>query len=148
MQVEPMNSVVRKKGEQGQAMAETAIFAVLAVITIFGILALIPFHRTRTAAISATYACAQFLSQSPDPSKATYNARKIAEEILDGDWSATFGAEYQIRVYPPAGRGMPGQCEVQWSAPVLFSGLLGINSGAPTSQVFVSRSEAWKAKWP
>ena len=45
----------RKPGEQGQALAETALFSVLAVIVIFGILALIPFHRTRTAAISAAY---------------------------------------------------------------------------------------------
>ena len=41
--------VLRKKGEQGQALAETALFSVLAVIVIFGILALIPIHRTRTA---------------------------------------------------------------------------------------------------
>ena len=140
--------VVRKCGEQGQALPETAIFAVLAVIVIFGILALIPFHRTRTAAISASYACAQFLSQSPDPSKAAYNARKIAKKTLDGDWSATFGASYQVRVYPPAGRGQPGRCEVLWNAPVLFSGLLGLHAGSSTSEVFVSRSEAWKAKWP
>jgi len=140
--------VVRKPGEQGQALPETAIFAVLAVIVIFGILALIPFHRTRTAAVSASYACAQFLSQSPDPSKAVYNARKIAEKTLEGDWSATFGASYQVHVYPPAGRGQPGRCEVLWSAPVLFSGLLELKASAPSSEVFVSRSEAWKARWP
>jgi len=140
--------VVRKRGEQGQALPETAIFAVLAVIVIFGILALIPFHRTRTAAVSASYACAQFLSQSPDPSKAVYNARKVAENTQDGDWSATFGASYQVRVYPPDGRGQPGRCEVLWSAPVLFSGLLELKAGAPSSEVFVSRSEAWKARWP
>jgi hypothetical protein len=140
--------VIRKRGEQGQALPETALFAVLAVIVIFGILALIPFHRTRTAAISASYACAQFLSQSPDPSKAAYNARKIAERTLNGDWSATFGASYQVRVYPPAGRGKAGRCEVIWSAPVLFSGLLQLKAGAQTSEVFISRSEAWKAKWP
>ena len=139
---------VRKRGEQGQALPETAIFAVLAVIVTFGILALIPVHRTRTAAISASYACAQFLSQSPDPSKAAYNARKIAENTLDGDWSATFGASYQVRVFPPAGRGQPGRCEVLWSAPGLFGGLLELRAGAPSGEVFVSRSEAWKARWP
>lgn len=142
------SAVIRKRGEQGQALPETALFAVLAVIVIFGILALIPFHRTRTAAISASYACAQFLSQSPDPSKAAYNARRIAERTLNGDWSATFGASYQVRVYPPRGRGQAGRCEVIWSAPVLFSGLLQLRAGAQTSEVFVSRSEAWKAKWP
>src|SRR5512138_2492518 len=141
-------SVVRKSGEQGQALAETALFAVLAVIVIFGILALIPFHRTRTAAISAAYGCAQFLSQSPDPSKAVHNARQIAEQTLNGDWSATFGASYQIRVYPPNGRGMPGRCEVLWSAPVSFGGLLNLHAGSATKEVFVSRSEAWKAQCP
>lgn len=140
--------VVRKRGEQGQALAETAIFAVLAVMVIFGILALIPFHRTRTAAISASYACAQFLSQSPDPAKAAYNGRKIAQKTIDGDWSATFGASYQVVVTPPHGRGQPGRCNVIWSAPVLFSGLLHLKTGAPTSEMFVSRSEEWKAKWP
>ena len=140
--------VIRKPGEQGQALAETALFAVLAVIVIIGILALIPFHRTRTAVISAAYGCAQFLSQSPDPSKAVHNARLIAQQTLDGDWSATFGASYQIYVYPPNGRGMPGRCEVQWSAPVLFGGLLNLRAGAATSEVFISRSEAWKAQWP
>jgi hypothetical protein len=138
----------RKPGEQGQALAETALFAVLAVIVIFGILALIPFHRTRTAAISAAYGCAQFLSQSPDPSKAVHNARQIAEQTLNGDWSATFGASYQIYVYPPNGRGMPGRCEVQWSAPVLFGGLLNLHAGSATKEVFISRSETWKAQWP
>ena len=141
-------SVNRKRAEQGQALAETALFAVLAVIVIFGILALIPFHRTRTAAISAAYGCAQFLSQSPDPSRAVHNARLIAQQTLDGDWSATFGASYQIRVYPPSGRGAPGRCEVQWSAPVLFGGLLNLHAGSSTSEVFISRSESWKAQWP
>lgn len=141
-------TVIRKRGEQGQALADTALFAVLAVIVIFGILALIPFHRTRTAAISAAYGCAQFLSQSPDPSKAVHNARLIAQQTLDGDWSATFGASYQIRVYPPNGRGTPGRCEVQWSAPVLFGGLLNLRAGSSTSEVFISRSESWKALWP
>ena len=138
----------RKPGEQGQALAETALFSVLAVIVIFGILALIPFHRTRTAAISAAYGCAQFLSQSPNPSKAVHNARVIAEQTLNGDWSATFGASYQVYVYPPNGRGTAGRCEVQWSAPVLFSGLLNLRAGSASKEVFISRSETWKAQWP
>ena len=139
---------IRKPGEQGQALAETALFSVLAVIVIFGILALIPFHRTRTAAISAAYGCAQFLSQSPNPSKAVHNARVIAEQTLNGDWSATFGASYQVYVFPPNGRGTAGRCEVQWSAPVLFGGLLNLRVGSASKEVFISRSEAWKAQWP
>ena len=99
--------VFRKKGEQGQALAETALFSVLAIIVIFGI-------------------------QSPDPVKATHNARVIAQKTLDGDWSATFGASYQVRIYPPSGRGDAGRCEVQWSAPLLFNGLLDISKGSPS----------------
>ena len=144
----PAVKIPRHKGEQGQALAETALFAVLAVIVIFGILALIPIHRTRTAAISAAYGCAQFLSQSPDPGKAANNARLIAQKTLDGDWSATFGASYQVRIYPPSGRGDAGRCEVQWSAPLLFNGLLDISKGSPSVESFVSRSETWKAQWP
>lgn len=141
-------SGMRTPGERGQALAETALFSLLAVIVIFGILALIPFHRTRTAAISAAYGCAQFLGQSPDPSKAVHNARVIAQQTLHGDWSATFGAHYQVFVYPPNGRGTAGRCEVEWSAPVLFGGLLNLRAGSASREVFISRSESWKAQWP
>jgi hypothetical protein len=55
------------QSERGQALAETALFAVLAILMAFGLLAWIPAHRARTAATSAAYACSQFLSQSPDP---------------------------------------------------------------------------------
>ena len=67
-----------KRTERGQAMAETALFAMLAVILAFGLLSWIPTHRARTAATAAAYACAQFLSQSPDPARAENNARMIA----------------------------------------------------------------------
>ena len=59
--------VKHPKGERGQALAETALFAVLAILMAFGLLAWIPTHRARTAATAAAYACTQFLSQSPDP---------------------------------------------------------------------------------
>jgi hypothetical protein len=65
-------------GERGQAMAETALFAVLAALMAFGLLARIPTHRARTAATAAAYACTQFLSQSPDPARAQRNAMNIA----------------------------------------------------------------------
>jgi hypothetical protein len=142
------SNTVRRKGEQGQALAETALFSVLAVIVIFGILALIPVHRTRTAATSAAYAFAQMLRQSADPLKANRNALAIAHATLDGDWSATFGSTYQVVVYPARGREEPARCEVIWSAPRLFSGLLQFRGSSPTSTVFVSRSEKWKALWP
>ena len=40
----------RKSSERGQALAETALFSVLAIVFVFGFLALIPFHRARTVA--------------------------------------------------------------------------------------------------
>jgi hypothetical protein len=62
--------VRHRKGERGQALAETALFAMLAVLMAFGLLAWIPTHRARSAATAAAYACSQFLSQSPDPARA------------------------------------------------------------------------------
>lgn len=59
--------VKHRRGERGQALAETALFAILAVLMAFGLLAWIPTHRARSAATAAAYACTQFLSQSPDP---------------------------------------------------------------------------------
>ena len=85
-------------GERGQALAETALFAMLAVIMAFGLLAWIPTHRARTAATAAAYACSQFLSQSPDPSRARRNAVNVAWQTLDADWSATAGVHGTTRV--------------------------------------------------
>ena len=83
-------------------MAETALFAVLAVLMAFGLLAWIPTHRARTAATAAAYACTQFLSQSPDPARAQQNAVNIAWQTLNADWSATAGVQYRVQVSPPA----------------------------------------------
>jgi len=127
-------------------MAEFALFALLAVITTFLLLSLIPLHRTRTAATSAAYACAQFLSQSPDPLRASRNARAVAEKTLAGGWSGMAGARFTITVQPPAGPGLPGFCRVAYQAPLLFN-LLGIASPGESSIQFVSRSETWKARW-
>jgi hypothetical protein len=135
------------KGERGQAMAETALFAMLAVIMAFGLLAWIPAHRARTAATSAAYACSQFLSQSPDPTRARTNAVNIAWQTLNADWSATAGVQYRVQVSPPSGPGEPGQCLVSFQAPTLFDGLLGLSESGWNSEWFISRSETWKAKW-
>ena len=136
-----------KSSEQGQALAETALFSVLAILFVFGFLALIPFHRARTVAVSSAYGCAQFLSQSPDPVRAARNARQIAKDTLDADWSATLGVRYGITVSPPSAPGKPGSCLVSWSAPILFNGLLGLRKQGSTGEVFTSRSETWKALW-
>ena len=44
-----------RKGERGQALAETALFAMLAVIREFGLLVWIPTHRARTATAGVQY---------------------------------------------------------------------------------------------
>ena len=136
-----------KGKERGQALAETALFAMLAVIMGFGLLAWIPTHRARTAATAAAYACSQFLSQSPDLARARANALNVAWQTLDSDWSATAGVQYRVQVSPPSGPGEPGQCLVSFQAPTLFDGLLGMSEGGWNSEWFISRSETWKAKW-
>lgn len=136
-----------RRGEQGQAMAETALFAILAVLMGFGLLAWIPVHRARTAATAAGYACSQFLSQSPDPSRAQKNAQQVAWKTLNADWSGTAGVQYRVEVIPPSGPGQPGRCRVSFHAPTLFNGLLGLSQQGWNSEWFVSRSETWKARW-
>ncbi len=136
-----------RKGERGQALAETALFAMLAVIMAFGLLAWIPTHRARTAATAAAYACSQFLSQSPDPTRARNNAMNVAWQTLNADWSATAGVQYRVQVSPPSEPGEPGQCLVSFQAPNLFDGLLGLSQSGWNSERFISRSETWKAKW-
>jgi hypothetical protein len=133
--------------EQGQAMAETALFAVLAVLMAFGLLAWIPTHRARTAATAAAYACSQFLSQSPDPSRAQHNAVNVARRTLNADWSATAGVQYRVQVSPPNGPGQPGRCLVTFQGPTLFNGFLGLSASDWHSEWFISRSETWKARW-
>jgi hypothetical protein len=141
------NPLSSKPGERGQALAETALFSTLAVVMAFAILALIPIHRSRSVATSAAYACAQFLSQSPRPSTAVYNAYRIATETLEADWSATLGMEYNLEIVPPSGSGQPGGCAVHYRPPIFFNGLLGLQGPQWSSEWFVSRSETWKAKW-
>lgn len=136
-----------KISERGQAMAETALFAVLAILLAFGLLAWIPAHRARTAATAAAYACAQFLSQSPDPARAQRNAMSVAWRTLNADWSATAGVQYRVSVQPPSGAGEPGRCQVSFRTPTLFNGLLGLNQSEWSSEWFLSRSETWKARW-
>lgn len=137
----------RRWSERGQALAETALFAVLAVLMTFGLLAWIPTHRARTAATSAAYACTQFLSQSPDPTRAQRNAVNIAWKTLNADWSATMGVQYLVQVSPPSGPGQPGRCLITFQAPTLFNGLLELSTGDWHTEWFVSRSETWKARW-
>jgi hypothetical protein len=128
-------------------MAETALFAILAVLMAFGLLAWIPTHHARTAATSAAYACAQFLSQSPDSERAQRNAVNIAWQTLNADWSATPGVQYRVQVAPPSGPGSPGRCLISFQAPRLFNDLLGLSASDWHNEWFISRSETWKARW-
>ena len=133
--------------ERGQALAEVALFSILAIILAFGMLTLIPIHRARTTATAAAYACAQFLSQSPNPHRAATNARQIAMQTINSRWSATKGVRYSVQVEPGVS-GSAGACAVHYRVPLIFGSTFGIKSPGWSSVRFVSRSETWKAKWP
>ncbi len=137
----------RRKSERGQALAETALFGMLVVIMAFGLLTWIPLHRARTAATAAAYACAQFLSQSPNTARAAVNARQVAWKTLDATWSASRGVAYRVAVIAPSGPGQPGRCAVSFQAPTLFNGLFQLGAGEWATEWFISRSETWKARW-
>ncbi|MEA3349871.1 MAG: hypothetical protein U9Q82_04545, partial [Chloroflexota bacterium] len=130
------------RGERGQALAETALFSVLAVILAFGVLTTISIHRTRTAAVTAAYACTQFISQSPNPSWAAYQASTVASKTLKADWSATLGADYKVVVFPPSGPGSSGSCVVHYRPPILFGHMFNTETQW-SQQWFISRSEKW-----
>jgi len=134
------------KGQSGQALAEMAVISVVAIMLIFGTLSLIVMHRARSAAISASYACAQFLSQSPDPIQAAQQADSIANETINADWSGLVTVSFRVEVFAPAGPGGTGSCAVSYSAPFLYNGLFGIPDEW-SAESFFSRSEAWKADW-
>jgi hypothetical protein len=131
------------KSEKGQALVETAIMSVLAMLLLAGMLSLIPLGRARTAATSAALACAEFLSQNPDPVQARQVAYNAAEATLKSGWSGTGTADYSISVTPPGGIGQPGTCQVSWKVTMNFLPL----SFGWSSERFTSRSEKWKAKW-
>ena len=132
--------------ERGQAMAEAALFAGLIALLALGLLSWIPIHRARTAATAAAHGCAQFLSQSPNPAWAAWQARQAAQATLEGDWSATLGTLYQVWVAPSQGPGAPGGCAVSYRPPRLF-GLAGLAEPKTSIELFISRSESWKARW-
>src|SRR5512141_2065947 len=89
--------------QSGQALAEMAVISVVAMMLIFGTLSLIVLHRARSAALSASYACAQFLSQSPDPSLASRQAQAMADETIHGHWGGLPAVSFQVEVAAPAG---------------------------------------------
>ena len=141
-----MSTRLSRRGEKGQALAEAAVISVVAILMIFGTFSMIAQHRARTAAIAASYACAQFLSQAPNPGQAAAQARAIAQRTLDADWSGLIKTSYRVSVSPPSGPGMIGSCTVAYNSPFLFNGLFGIPDEW-VEETFSSRSESWKADW-
>jgi len=139
--------VAHRTSESGQALAETAIFSLMAVLLAFSLLAFIPQHRARTVATSAAYSCAQFVSQSPNPTWAVYQARAVARRTLAADWSGTLGVQYDVEVLAPNGPGSAAGCAVFYHAPVLFNGLLGASDPGWSVEWFLTQSETWKARW-
>ncbi len=133
--------------ERGQAMTEFALFAVLLVILALMLVSFIPSHRARTAATSAAYACAQFLSQSPDPAAAARAASDIAYQVLAGRWSGLRLARFGVSVSPHSGPGSQGSCSVSWTASTVFAHLLGGPGSVSGTVTAVSRSEKWRPNW-
>ena len=86
-------------------MAEAVIFSLLAVMLGFALLALIPVHRTRTAATSAAYACAQFVSQALDQEAAIRQAEAIGRRAIAEVWSGTPGDGYVVQAWRSGGEG-------------------------------------------
>jgi hypothetical protein len=119
----------------------------MAVLLAFGLLAFIPQHRARTVATSAAYSCTQFVSQSPNPAWAVHQARTVARQTLDSDWSGTLGVQYDVEVLAPSGPGSTAGCAVFYHAPVLFNGLLGLSDPGWPSEWYITQSESWKARW-
>ena len=142
-----ITSRAASRSERGQALAETAIFSIMAVLLAFGLLAFIPLHRARTVATSAAYSCAQFVSQSPNPTWAVYQAEAVARRTFNADWSGTLGVQYDVQVLAPNGPGSAAGCVIFYHTPVLFNGLLGLNDPGWSAEWFLSQSESWKARW-
>ena len=131
-----------KQEQRGQALVETALVAVVLVIFVYGILSLIPAHRARTIANAAALACAQFISQAPeDPQIAATMGYLAAQDVING-WTETRGASFVVRPAPPAGRGQPGYCTVEYTVPGWF-----VFGGGTHSTYAISRGESWKADW-
>jgi hypothetical protein len=133
--------------EKGQALAETAVFSLMAVVLAFGLLALIPIHRTRTVATAAAFACTQFVSQAVEPSQAVMQAEAVGRRTIEAAWSGTPGAGYEIEAWAAGEAGERG-CDVNYRAPLLFGGSFGLAPPGWRTVGFTTLAETWKADWP
>lgn len=130
---------------RGQAQIELALSTMMLVLMALGAITAVFVVRARSQAIAAAYACAQFLSQSPDPGRAAWMAREAARRTLEGDWSAA-GIAYEVVVFPGA-PGTPGRCTARWTARIPFARLFGLPGIADGEVSFVADAERWKARW-
>ena len=135
-----------KRKERGQAIVELALLAaVMFLLAALGLTA-IPLHRAHTAAVSAVYACAQFVTQHPNRPDAAANAGYTeAQRTLHGGWSALSKASFRLSVSPPQHAGEAGTCSVTYSVDLLFDPL-GMGQHTRTLTL-TGRSERWKAEW-
>jgi len=141
------SSMIQNPAERGQAMAETAVFSLMAVFLALGLLALIPIHRARTVSTAAAFACTQFVSQALDPERAVAQAEEVGRRTIDAAWSGTSGAEYEIAAWVSGPSGDRG-CRVEYRAPLLFGGSFGLEPPGWRTVGFTTLSETWKADWP
>ena len=129
-------------------MVEAAIFSLLAVLLGFALLALIPAHRTRTAATAAAFACAQFVSQALDAKTAVVQAEQVGRRTISADWSGAGGSAYTVSAWHSGNPGADSGCAVDYTSPMMFNGLLGLVNPGTGRVSFISRAETWKARWP
>lgn len=131
--------------QRGQAQIELVLGTMLLVMLGLMAVAAVFVVRARSQAIAASYACAQFLSQSPNPARAAWMAREAARRTLEGDWSAA-AISYEVDVIP-GGPGRDGRCTVRWTARLLFAGLFDLPGVTDGEVSFVTSPELWKARW-
>ena len=137
---------MRRKSQRGQAILEAALLAgVMFLVAMLGLTA-VPLHRAHTAAVSAAYACTQFVTQYPNkPDEAARMGAAEAQRTLRGRWSALRGASFRLSAFPPQKAGEAGSCSVTYSVTLLFDPL-GIGQHTRTLTL-TGRSERWKAEW-
>lgn len=135
---------MRKEHDRGQALAETALVAVLYVVVALGLLNLIVAHRARTVAVAAARACVEFATQVPEnPEQGAIQGILAARRTFEGDWSESAGVGYGVRA-TAGGPGRPATCTVTYRVP----GWFGFGPPSVHEVTLTGRVERWKARWP
>ena len=131
---------------RGQAMVEAALTLLpLVFLALLGVNVLV-LHRVRTAAISAAYACAQYITQFPHrPERAADVGTTVAGRILHAPWSAVRTARFAFDVVPPSGPGETGRCTVRYAIRLPFApqGMGGVQG----SITVTGAGERWQGRW-